>query len=62
LTRDLKLYLEDILNAVKEVEEFMKGLSFEDFCEDAKVTRAVTMDFICTKKTMIPSPNLFIII
>ena len=46
MTRDLKLYLEDMLNAVKEVEEFMMGLSFEDFCEDAKVTRAVTMDFI----------------
>ena len=36
----------DMLNAVKEVEEFMKGLSFEDFCNDTKVTRAVTMDFI----------------
>ena len=27
-----------MLNAVKEVEEFMMGLSFEDFCEDTKVT------------------------
>jgi uncharacterized protein with HEPN domain len=46
MTRDLKLYLEDMLNAIKEVEEFMKGLSFEDFCKDTKATRAVAMDFI----------------
>lgn len=44
--QDLKLYLEDILNAVKEVEEFINGLSSEDFCKDTKATRAVTMDFI----------------
>jgi uncharacterized protein with HEPN domain len=46
MTRELKLYLEDMLNAIKEVEEFMQGLSFEDFCKDTKATRAVTMDFI----------------
>lgn len=46
MTRDLKLYLEDMLIAIKEIEEFMKGLSFEDFCNDTKATRAVTMDFI----------------
>jgi uncharacterized protein with HEPN domain len=46
MTRDIKLYLEDILNAIKEVEDFMKDLSFDDFCEDTKATRAVTMDFI----------------
>ncbi|NLE03208.1 MAG: DUF86 domain-containing protein [Crenarchaeota archaeon] len=46
MTRDLKLYLEDMLNAITEVEEFLRGLSFEDFCKDTKVIRAVTMDFI----------------
>jgi len=46
MTRDLQLYIEDILNATKEVEEFTKGLSFDDFCEDTKVIRAVAMDFI----------------
>jgi len=46
LTRDIKLYLEDIRNAIKEIEEFMKGLSFDDFCKDTKAIRAVTMDFI----------------
>ena len=46
MTRDQKLYLEDIFNAIKEAEEFMKDLTFEDFCKDIKATRAVAMDFI----------------
>jgi len=46
MTRDIKLYLDDILNAIKEVEDFTKGLSFEDFRKDTKAIRAVTMDFI----------------
>jgi uncharacterized protein with HEPN domain len=46
LTRDFKLYLEDISNAIKEVEEFMKGLSFDEFSEDNKVVRATSMDYI----------------
>jgi uncharacterized protein with HEPN domain len=46
MTRDVKLYLEDICNAIKEVEEFTKGLTFDDFSKDTKVIRAVTMDFI----------------
>ncbi len=46
MTRDLKLYLDDMLNDTKEIEEFMKNLSFEDFCKDTKPIRAVTMDFI----------------
>jgi uncharacterized protein with HEPN domain len=46
LTRDIKLYLEDISNAIKEVEEFMKDLSFDDFSKNTQAIRAVTMDFI----------------
>jgi uncharacterized protein with HEPN domain len=46
MTRDTKLYLEDIRNAIKEVEDFTKDLSFDDFCKDTKAMRAVTMDFI----------------
>ena len=41
-----KLYFEDILKAIKEVEEFKKNLSFDDFSKDTKVIRAVTMNFI----------------
>jgi uncharacterized protein with HEPN domain len=46
LTRDLKLYLDDMLKALEEIEEFMKGLSFDDFCKSTQVIRAVTMDLI----------------
>ena len=46
MTRDTKLYFEDIFKAIEEVEEFTKGLSFDDFSKDIKVIRAVTMDFI----------------
>jgi uncharacterized protein with HEPN domain len=46
MTRDLKLYYEDILKAIEEVEEFIGDLSFDNFSKDTKVVRAVTMDFI----------------
>jgi uncharacterized protein with HEPN domain len=44
LTRDVKLYLEDIFNAIEEIEEFLRGLSFDDFAENTLAIRAVTMD------------------
>lgn len=46
MTRDLKLYFDDILKAVEEIEEFMGNISFDDFSKDSKTMRAVTMDFI----------------
>jgi len=46
MTRDIKLYFEDILKAIQEVEDFMKDLSFDEFSKDTKAIRAVTMDFI----------------
>jgi len=46
MTRDTKLYFEDILKAIEEIEEFMNNLSFDNFSKDTKVIRAVTMDFI----------------
>ena len=46
MTRDNKLYYEDIAEAIKEIEEFMGDLSFDRFTKDTKVIRAVTMDFI----------------
>ena len=61
MTRDTKLYFEDIFKAIGEVEEFMGNISFDDFCKDTKVIRAVTMDFIvigeaiCPKQQFLPS-------
>ncbi len=46
MTRDTKLYFEDILKSIQEVEDFMKNLSCDQFSKDTKAIRAVTMDFI----------------
>ncbi|MGD0203630.1 MAG: HepT-like ribonuclease domain-containing protein [Candidatus Bathyarchaeia archaeon] len=46
MIRDTKLYFEDILKAIEEIEEFMDNLSFDNFAKYTKVIRAVTMDFI----------------
>jgi len=46
LTRNTRLYVEDIFNAIKEIEDFMKDLSFDDFSKNKQAIRAVTMDFI----------------
>ena len=36
----------DILDAIAEIEEFTRGMEFEDFCEDGKTLKAVELDFI----------------
>ena len=51
MTRSVRLYIEDISNAIQEVEEFMKGLSFDDFSQNKQAIRAVTMDFIVIGET-----------
>jgi uncharacterized protein with HEPN domain len=46
LTRDLKLYLDDMLKSLEEIEGFIKGLAFDEFCNSTQVIRAVTMNLI----------------
>ncbi len=46
MTRSLQLYIKDIANAIEEVEEFMRDLTFDEFSENTQAVRAVTMDFI----------------
>ena len=43
--RDPRLYCEDILESGAAIFEFVKGLSFEDFCEDRKTYSAVIREF-----------------
>ena len=43
--RDLRLYLADILDSGGAILEFIKGLSFEDFCNDRKTYSAVIREF-----------------
>jgi len=39
--RELTLYFDDIINAAEEIEEFTKGMNFEDFSQDKRTQKAV---------------------
>ena len=43
--RDPRLYFEDILDSGSAIFDFVKGLSFEDFCDDRKTQSAVIREF-----------------
>ena len=45
MSRQLKVYLVDILNAIEEIESFTKDLTYEEFAKNTMAVRAVTMDF-----------------
>jgi uncharacterized protein with HEPN domain len=41
MPRDSTIYLKDILQAIKRIEEYTKGLSFEEFCKKQLIQDAV---------------------
>ncbi|MEK7400069.1 MAG: DUF86 domain-containing protein [Candidatus Poribacteria bacterium] len=41
MTKDYRDYLDDIINAIKDVEDFTKGMTYEDFRSDRKTLLAV---------------------
>jgi len=43
--RDFRLYLSDILDSGGAIQEFVKGLSFDEFCNDRKTYSAVIREF-----------------
>jgi uncharacterized protein with HEPN domain len=43
--RDFRLYCEDILDSGAAIVEFVKGLSFEQFCSDRKTYSAAIREF-----------------
>jgi len=43
--RDIKLYVRDILEAIKAIEKFVEGTDFENFKEDDKTSSAVIRKF-----------------
>jgi len=45
MKRDYKFYLKDILDAIDSIEEFVKGMCFEEFKEDDKTASAVLRKF-----------------
>jgi uncharacterized protein with HEPN domain len=42
MSRDFRLYLEDVIEAITKIRGYTAGLSFEQFSTDAKVVDAVT--------------------
>lgn len=45
MKRDITLYLRDILEAMKSIEEFVAGMDFEKFRLDDKTSSAVIRKF-----------------
>ena len=43
--RDYRLYIDDIIEAIKKVEKYSKGLSFIKFSEDPKIVDATVRNF-----------------
>lgn len=39
--RDYRDYLQDIVDSIKDIEDFTQGMSFEDFSRDKKTINAV---------------------
>jgi uncharacterized protein with HEPN domain len=45
LKRDPRLYLDDIIDAIKKIEEYRERLTFQAFSEDNKTVDAVVRNF-----------------
>ena len=43
--RDHRLYLNDILSAIRQIEKFVEDMSFDAFCDDDKTLSAVIRKF-----------------
>lgn len=41
MKREYKLFIQDILNAIKDIEEFVGEINFNEFCKDNKTRSAV---------------------
>ncbi len=45
MRRDYKLFLRDIIDAMKAIENFVEGMTFDDFIKDDKTSSAVIRKF-----------------
>ena len=59
MTRDLKLYLDDIIEAIERVEEYTQDLSFDEFYQDRKTIDAVIRNFEIIGEATKSIPNEF---
>lgn len=45
MKKEANLYLKDILDAIESIEQFVKGITFDDFVKDDKTASAVIRKF-----------------
>jgi len=43
--RDFRVYLDDILESIRNIEEYTRGFTFEEFVKDRKTVDAVIRNF-----------------
>jgi uncharacterized protein with HEPN domain len=43
--RDFKVYVQDILEAIRRIDEYLEGLTFEEFAKDNKTVDAIIRNF-----------------
>lgn len=57
MTRDYTDYIDDILNSIEEIEEFIEGMDFETFNSDRKTINAVirSLEVMGEAATKIPT-------
>ena len=41
MKRDLRVYVDDVIQSIAKIEEYARGISEEAFCEDTKIQDAV---------------------
>jgi uncharacterized protein with HEPN domain len=46
MSRNLELYLEDIIEAIRKIRSYTVPLSFEEFCDDERTVDAVIRNLI----------------
>ncbi len=45
MKRDVRLYLDDIFDAIEKIGTYVEGLTFEEFAEDSKTVDAIVRNF-----------------
>ena len=45
MKRDFRVYVQDILEAIRRIDEYLEGLTFEEFSKDNKTVDAVIRNF-----------------
>jgi uncharacterized protein with HEPN domain len=45
MNRDFKIYIQDILEAIRRIDEYIRGLTFEEFKKDNKTADAIIRNF-----------------